>query len=331
MFNEKETRNQLPLFPFPLAVSYEKGEAEFERIERILKFGEFENVQPSEFHGFKFESVEDSSVAACIKRDRASREEIASYLLWKLSNLSFKLPVTVDRTPEARTSTSAQLWTNDDSKEASEAGVKPENIDLIQGLDIAVFDYILGQIDRHSGNWMINSNKDVTLIDNGYGFRRLNHNSFFVSAFQGRKLESNHFNFIEIVLGLPYGFGGLEENQIADIKENAADLKAVGYIYGEPVQLANEEFAPESVKWCEGNFPSYIVRKCKCESCAQKYELEREAKFEKRMDDLKRIRDMKEAAESQVREYEMLKRRGERIRSKCARKSCRICGVERAQ
>tara|TARA_R110002074_G_scaffold27023_1_gene78863 strand:+ start:69 stop:1007 length:939 start_codon:yes stop_codon:yes gene_type:complete len=291
MFNEKETRNQLPLFAYPLAVSYVGANVEDERIERILRYGEFSQSNPWEFHGFKYESIEDSSVAACIKRDRASREEIASYLLWKSSNFSFNLPITVDRTPEAKTSTSAQLWTTDDSQEAHEMGVSPEHVDIEQGLDIAVFDYVLGQADRHTGNWMINSDKRVTLIDNGYGFRRLNYNSFFVEAFQGRKLKKNHYEFIENVLNLPANFGGLEDHHIDAVKDNAEQLKEIGYIFGSPNQLKDEESAPEAMKWCEGNFPSYIVRKCECESCDEKRENEREKEWEKRQEELKRKRE----------------------------------------
>ena len=62
MFNEKETRNQLPLFAYPLAVSYVGANVEDERIERILRYGEFSQSNPSEFPGVKYESVEDSSV-----------------------------------------------------------------------------------------------------------------------------------------------------------------------------------------------------------------------------------------------------------------------------
>lgn len=85
--------------------------------------------------------------------------ERAAYLVDKMLSLNL-VPTTVLRLARGRV-VSAQKWVNADRPEKS-------NPPLLR-----LFDYLISNTDRHSGNWLVEKGGKVWAIDNAYSFRRL--------------------------------------------------------------------------------------------------------------------------------------------------------------
>ena len=353
MFNDKETRNQLPLFEYPLRTVYGNAaanrEAEIARLTEILSNGEFTNIEPYSYHGFRYEYDNDISINACIKR-REPLKEVASYLLWKLGEFNFEIPLTVMR----NNSHSAMLWTDDGSVDASDHDTikYPEHVNLDAGFDIGVFDYVTGQTDRHNGNWQVSPTGNITLIDNGYGVKRqTSYATFFVDQFGGRKLEDRHINFLKIVSTLPDHFAGIGSDSVSTLRNNAQDLLDLGYLFGKngAVKKAiDEDVVPANVEWHLDKFPQEVRELCKCNTCENEKN-ERRERAEKRREieiaemmnkrekediEYNRFMDARKAAKSLIRsaanrvrreDLKWIKDRRENVENGILNCNCAIC------
>jgi hypothetical protein len=57
-----------------------------------------------------------------------------------------------------------------------------------EGLKIAVFDYVIGNVDRHDGNWIKQSDGKLVAIDNGSSFTNTYVKSNFLEAHKGSEI-----------------------------------------------------------------------------------------------------------------------------------------------
>lgn len=117
------------------------------------------------------------------------KREAAAYSVAKAIGLDHLVPVTVTHTHERDDGSpygpetlvgSAQQWVPD-----AQTALSHDNpYDGDEDRDLAAaFDYLIGNTDRHHGNWMVGSDGKIKLIDNGLAFPNNGLNEFRSSIF----------------------------------------------------------------------------------------------------------------------------------------------------
>jgi predicted unusual protein kinase regulating ubiquinone biosynthesis (AarF/ABC1/UbiB family) len=94
------------------------------------------------------------------------KREIAAYELAKVMGFADLLPTTIERThPEKGVGAMIEWVPGKPARDMPEAMKYDGKVDNIRA---AVFDYILENVDRHPGNWMVKPDGKLVLIDHGY-------------------------------------------------------------------------------------------------------------------------------------------------------------------
>ena len=149
---------------------------------------------------FKPQEGEHPKIRAQIPDGTAYRREAAASAVGEIGGMTDMVPATVIRKIEGRKG-SVQLFVPG-AKVAKHFLGGPENNKAWDGRDdlarAAVFDHLIGNTDRHPGNWLIRGNDKMALIDNGlsfptmkggFGNRRILDRAEGLFGFEGKKWQ----------------------------------------------------------------------------------------------------------------------------------------------
>jgi hypothetical protein len=160
--------------------------------------------------------------------------EAGAWQVAKVVGMQDLVPPTVVREVDGKAA-SLQLWTG--GRQAEAAG---NPFDGMQDrARVAAFDYVIGNEDRHKGNWLVDNEGKIHLIDHGLSFPQGQWNAKFNSKFvrrmaeqediseqykpkvQGQVFSENQEKIVSALKGV-----GLGQDEIRGVKERIANMAA---------------------------------------------------------------------------------------------------------
>lgn len=123
-------------------------------------------------------SNEEDILRFGVRQGSYYRREAAAHSIAKIIGIPHLVPLTVERR-QGNTVGSVQQWVPDAKVAADFDDDDPRIYDGEDDHKLATaFDYLIGNTDRHDGNWMIDKDGKLHLIDNGLAFPYNNHDKF---------------------------------------------------------------------------------------------------------------------------------------------------------
>lgn len=151
--------------------------------EKILISGEIQGIIPLVgFHGVLWVEIKDDG--AGVFKSWGYKEERAAYIADRFLNLDL-VPPTVIRDIGGKTGSLQQFISN--AQTGFEAVAKETKIPEKELRILAIFDFLIGNTDRHYGNFLIKGAK-IFAIDHHLSFAE--HPEFFVASIFGEEIPS---------------------------------------------------------------------------------------------------------------------------------------------